>query len=226
MSKKMLKAGVVAFAALTVAGCQSSPLAGWNFDRSDSKRMAATPKVDGPSVLEEGRRYLSEGNISKAVASFQLARLDKDSAAAANNGLAVSYARLGRPDLAERYFRTAAALDPSDTRYVANLLRLQGNVMLARRAQAAEQLAAAEVAEAPVTRAAEAAPAVHRVSHGEFRITTSEPAAAPTMQVGARQAAAKPAPETVEPKVTEVALADAPKVSKQFEVVFGKWLQK
>lgn len=227
MSKNMLKAGVVVLAAVTVAGCQSSPLAGWNFNGGESKRMAASPKVDGPSVLEEGRHYLREGNISKAVASFQLARLDRDSAAAANNGLAVSYARLGRPDLAERYFRTAAALDPADTRYVANLLRLQGNVMLARRARAAEQFAAAETVQAPAVPAAtRAASPVHRVSHGEFRITTREPSAAPGMQIGARQAAAEPAPEAVEPKVTEVALADTPKVSKQFEVVFGKWLQK
>ncbi|WP_369026675.1 hypothetical protein [Qipengyuania sp. RANM35] len=227
MSKSIFATGMVVLAAVTVSGCQSSPLAGWSFNRDGDKRLAANPELDGPVVLEEGRRYLRDGNISKAVASFQLARLDKASAAAANNGLAVSYARLGRADLAERYFRTAATLDPNEPKYVANLLRLQGNMMLAKQARVTEQLASAEsVPSSELAAREDRTSEVHRVSHGEFRITTTEPAAAPTMQVSSRQAAASPAVEKVEPKVTEVAAVDTQKVSKQFEVVFGKWLQK
>lgn len=226
MTNSKLKMGTAALAAMLLAGCQSSPLAGWTFDRGEGKRVAAQQRVKGSEVLEEGRMYLRQGNISKAVASFQLARLDKSTAAAANNGLAVSYAKLGRPDLAERYFRTAASLDPNESKYVANLLRLQGNVMMARQARATEQLAAAAVpAKAPEVARREA-PEVHRVSHGEFRIATIEPSVAPTMQLGSRQAAKQPAAEPAEEKAPEIALAETGRVSKQFEVVFGKWLQK
>ncbi|MEZ5681359.1 MAG: tetratricopeptide repeat protein [Erythrobacter sp.] len=226
MEKRTLNFATVAIAAVMVAGCQSSPLAGWTFKKQDSGRMAANPTVDGLIVMEEGRQYLRQGNISKAVASFQLARLDKSTAAAANNGLAVAYAKLGRPDLAERYFRTAAMLDPAETKYVANLLRLQGNVMLAHRADTVRQLAMAGPApEATSAPRGDAAP-VHRVSHGEFRITTAEPAGVPAMTIEARQAAVKPLAEPTEPEATKVALVDTQKVTKQFEVVFGKWLQK
>ena len=226
MEKRSFKFAAVAVSAVLVAGCQSSPLAGWTFKKQDNSRLAANPTVDGLIVLEEGRQYLREGNISKAVASFQLARLDKSTAAAANNGLAVAYAKLGRPDIAERYFRTAAALDPAETKYVANLLRLQGSVMLARRAQPAEPVALAANSQAAEQASRRTAPAVHRVSHGEFRITTTEPTAAPTMNIGTRQAAKKPVEEPAAIEESKVAMADTQKVSKQFEVVFGKWLQK
>lgn len=226
MEKRSLNIAVVAAAAAMLAGCQSSPLAGWTFNKADGKRQAASPTVDGLIVLEEGRQYLREGNISKAVASFQLARLDKSTAAAANNGLAVAYAKLGRPDLAERYFRTAAALDPEETRYVANLLRLQGHVMLARRAQAAEQMAIADSRREVEALARAKAPEVHRVSRGEIRITTAEPTSAPQMSIGSRQAAKEPVEEAAPVAEVKVAMADTQKVSKQFEVVFGKWLQK
>lgn len=226
MEKRTFKFATVAIAAVMVAGCQSSPLAGWTFGKQDRSRMAASPTVDGLLVLEEGRQYLRQGNIAKAVASFQLARMDKSTAAAANNGLAVAYAKLGRPDLAERYFRTAAALDPAETRYVANLLRLQGNVMLAHRADTARQLASVEAATERADASRRTASPVHRVSHGEFRITTAEPAGAPTMSIGSRQAAREPVEEPAVVDETKVAMADTQQVSKQFEVVFGKWLQK
>ena len=224
--KKTIHLGTVAVAAVMLAGCQSSPLAGWTFKKHEGSRLAAAPTVDGLIVLEEGRQYLREGNISKAVASFQLARMDKSTAAAANNGLAVAYAKLGRPDIAERYFRTAAALDPAETKYVANLLRLQGNVMLARRERQVEQLAAVAERRSSEEAARNSAAPVHRVSHGEFRITTAEPSGAPQISIESRQAAKTADEEVVEVEETKVAMADTQTVSKRFEVVFGKWLQK
>lgn len=222
MTKRSVTFATVAGTAIMLAGCQSAPLAGWSFGKQERGRLAANPKVEGSAVLEEGRAYLREGNISKAVASFQMARMDKDSAAAANNGLAVAYAKLGRPDLAERYFRTAAMLDPSEGKYVANLLRLQGQAMLAQRAEVKE------LAAAPETTAAQrpAAAPVHRVSHGEFRITTVAPTVAPTMRVESRKAAQAPVEVVDDKPAPQVALAEQPKVTKQFEVIFGQWLQK
>lgn len=219
---------VVATMAATVAGCQSSPWHGRFMSRSDAPTLRG--KDAGPLQLEEGRQYLREGNISRAVAAFQLARLDSDSAAEANNGLAVAYAKLGRPDLAERYFRTAILLQPDDTRYVANLLRLQGQVLMARQRTATAKLASAAAAPdaAPGPRAPVAIDRVHRVSAGEFRIQTAEPVQAPTMKVEYRQAAIDPAPiddQADTPKAPEIAMATAP-ASRSFEVVFAPWLQK
>ncbi|MFA6220557.1 MAG: tetratricopeptide repeat protein [Erythrobacter sp.] len=181
----------------------------------------------GAQQLEEGRQHLRDGNISRAVALFQLARMDRDTAAEASNGLAVAYAKLGRADLAERYFRTAIMLEPDDTRYVANLLRLQGQVMLARQRSSAARLASAPLpataANGPV-RAREAEP-VHRVSEGEFRIRTIEPDRVPTMTIGYRQAAARPAEDTPAPEASAAELASAG-TARSFEVVFAPWLRK
>jgi hypothetical protein len=73
--------------------------------------------------LEAGRKALDDGQVIAAIAAFRNARLYPDQTAAASNGLAVAYARLGRPDLAERYFREAVALAPGERRYQANLQR-------------------------------------------------------------------------------------------------------
>ncbi|QKG71133.1 tetratricopeptide repeat protein [Erythrobacter mangrovi] len=216
---------VVATMAAAVAGCQSSPWHG-RFMAKANASPSLRGSETGAQQLEEGRQYLREGNLSRAVASFQLARLDSDSAAEANNGLAVVYAKLGRPDLAERYFRTAILLKPDDTRYVANLLRLQGRVLMARQRTATARLASATAA--PVARPSAASVRVHRVSAGEFRIQTAEPERAPTMKIEYRQAAVVqpiPAEEASAPSLPEIELASAHS-SRPFEVVFAPWLQK
>src|SRR3546814_9961813 len=48
---------------------------------------------------------------------------DLDSAAEAYNGLGVAYAKLGRADLAERYFKMALSMDGTNPRFAANLDR-------------------------------------------------------------------------------------------------------
>lgn len=217
---------VVGAMAAAVAGCQSSPWNGRFMAHADSAKSQRGAGL-GAQQLEEGRQHLKDGNISRAVALFQLARMDRDTAAEANNGLAVAYAKLGRPDLAERYFRVAITLEPGDTRYVANLLRLQGHVMMARQEVAATRLATAELpaaAPAEPARTRQADP-VHRVSQGEFRIRTVAPDSAPSMRVEYRQAAAKPSLEVVDPPAPVAELANAA-VPRKFEVVFAPWLRK
>lgn len=75
--------------------------------------------------LQEGRQALARGEIASAIVSFRIAALDQSSIAAAHNGLCVAYAKLGRDDLAERYFRQAATEDPAEPKYSANLARLE-----------------------------------------------------------------------------------------------------
>ena len=75
--------------------------------------------------LQEGRQELDRGEIASAIVSFRIAALDQVSIAAAHNGLGVAYARLGRNDLAERYFQQAASEDPAEPKYASNLARLE-----------------------------------------------------------------------------------------------------
>jgi tetratricopeptide (TPR) repeat protein len=173
--------------AAMLAGCQSFPLTSWMFKkdtRPGAERQALVGNTAG--ALEEGGAYLRAGNISAAVASYRIALLDHATRADASNGLAVAYAKLGRDDLAERYFKAAIAAEPDNPKFVANLLRLQQHVMMARRvgedARTGEALASAQPA--PLPRPAEFAAGglVERVSRGEVRLRTrSEPGNAPTM---------------------------------------------
>jgi len=179
----------VAAAAVSLGGCQSFPLTSWMFRDSEPNRNADQPQLasNATGALEEGRASLRDGNFAAAVAAFRIAQLDRSTRADASNGLGIAYAKLGRDDLAERYFQAAIQADPDNTKYVANLLRLQQQTMLARRASASEALAVAQAAPSPQVRAAEPAllaDNVERLSRGEVRINTRpELGNAPAMAV-------------------------------------------
>src|SRR3546814_13341744 len=66
---------------------------------------------------------LRAGHPANAIQQFRLAALDPGSAAEAFNGLGVAYAKLGRADLAERYFKMALSMDGTNPRFAANLDR-------------------------------------------------------------------------------------------------------
>lgn len=235
--KNAFKLTSMILAATALAGCQGSALEGWGFAKKKAgSSFADRANVDGMLALEEGRAFLRQGNISAAVASFRVARMDRSVAADAHNGLGVAYAKLGRPDLADRYFRIAMSIDPSNERYAANLLRMQSRALMASRARSPD------VVEAPVERIAEAPTPVMeprqvavqtaraKARPPEFHIVTnSELAPAPQMTVAARspsgadkakaQAAEKPADTTDEPAEVKVALLDRLR-SAPLEVVF------
>jgi Flp pilus assembly protein TadD len=162
------------------------------------KRPAAEQRVqlagNTAGALEEGRTQLREGNISAAVASFRIALLDEETRAEASNGLGVAYARLGRPDLADRYFQAAISAEPENTKYVANLLRLQQQVMLARRATAAPAVAVAQRGPSANPRDVGeplVAGRVDRVSRGEVLVHAREDLGnAPAIAVAYRDAPA------------------------------------
>lgn len=206
--KRYAKLSCVVACAAMLGGCQSFPLTSWMFK---GKRPAAEQRIElagnTAGALEEGRGQLREGNISAAVASFRIALLDASTRAEASNGLGVAYAKLGRPDLADRYFQAAISAEPENSKYVANLLRLQQQVMLARRATAAQTVALAR----PVPRAnprQEGEPLVagrvDRVSRGEVTVHARRDLGnAPAIEVAYRAA---PADESA-----EAVLADGPR---------------
>jgi tetratricopeptide (TPR) repeat protein len=76
--------------------------------------------------LEAGRNHLLRQRPAQAVNAFRQASRDPALAGEAFNGMGVAYAKMGRPDLARRYFDLAVAADPHDARYQRNLARLEG----------------------------------------------------------------------------------------------------
>jgi hypothetical protein len=190
-----------------LAGCQSFPFSKLGFGKArPAAHMPLIVDEPGSVVLAEGHEQLRQGNISAAVASFRISALDPDARADASNGLGIAYAKLGRADLADRYFRTAAMLDPANTKYVANLERLQRKEYFAMRARDEARMAevtAQTPPEAPATFAAafgapvtehvsitkEPAARITRISSGEVRISGGAQASAATrMRVEYRQA--------------------------------------
>lgn len=177
--------------ATALSGCQSGGLPGWSF-KSHSRPALEAPRVDHAAILDEGRSHLRAGNLSAAAASFRMALRSEAQAAEASNGLAVVYARIGRPDLADRYFRAALAIEPESQRFAANLLRLQSRVLAVRRtpglpgiADASSGIPAAALVPAQPQRAS--AGKLERVARGIVRIRTPlELGPAPRMDVAYR----------------------------------------
>lgn len=177
---------IVAVASL-LGGCQSifgshaAPAANQALDLQAEIGRYATEQLEG------GRRLLDLGQNGLAISAFRKALIGTEQRAAAHNGLAVAYANIGRPDLAERYFRLAMQEAPGDDRYAANLNRLFATVP-ARTTQES-RLATVQAFEAPAvsTDAVSANPAstrLVRTSNYEVRIV------APVAQPRARRSAA------------------------------------
>lgn len=208
--KKFSHIAIVALASVSLAGCQSPFFASLGFGGKAKAERAPAPKLVGAQLIEEGRFQLAQGHISAAVATYRLARMDPSTAAQAENGLGVAYAKLGRFDLADRYFRSAVEREPEDMRFTANLLRLQRTVMMARaKLRTAEPaLAKAEPAAEPKERVA-SAPPVHRLSDGIVNISTREDLGArPRMAIAFLERPEKPQPEA-QPDVPVADLAEA-----------------
>jgi hypothetical protein len=128
-----LKMATCVVAVIGLSGCQSM-LSKLGFNSSASSRPALAQAIGEPDLIA-GQEALRAGNIGQAIISFRLALLDPSSKADASNGLGISYARLGRADLAERYFVQSTELAPLGEKYAANLMRFYESD-LARTAQA------------------------------------------------------------------------------------------
>ena len=192
--------GLAAGAAM-LSGCQGFPLGKWAFAKPRSASQAGVADVAfSEATLQEGRQQLEQGRISEAIASFRMAMMAPATRAEASNGLAVAYAKLGRSDLADRYFREAMTLDPDNSKFAANLLRLQQQTILMAAEERATMLADASVPSAAVAASAQDTPLAQndslvRVSRGEVHLAlSSEQTAAPRMTVRSRMAVAEAAP--------------------------------
>ena len=164
--------------ATSLGGCKSFVQA-FDFSRHSSAPQYAI----GPADLEEGRAQLRAGNPGNAIAPLHRAALDPQLRGEALNMLGVAYAKLGRADLAERYFVSATRVDAGNERFAANLdhfyrsdLAQSTRFAFHQRQKAAEQYA--EFASSEEAIVPETAPDRRVVmSGGEQRIITLSQAA-------------------------------------------------
>lgn len=191
-----MRAVVMIALSMPLGACNS--FLGIHFARHAPKTVpaaAASPAVELAATDAEttaGRQQLADGQIGLALESFQRALAKGEPPAPAINGLGVAYARLGRYDLARRYFEEAAASDPADPRYSDNLTRLMRSPTFAMRHESdiaavavkADQIAAIAANPAGSPNPQPAVGQLQRVSRGEVRIATIAPQSAP---VGSRQ---------------------------------------
>ena len=137
--------------ASSLSGCQSF-LGSLNFGER-GQPQARQSGIFGETELAEGRKALDAGNVTTAIDQFRLAAINDATRGDALNGLGVAYAKLGRGDLAERYFMQALEWQPSNPRYLANLEKFYasspGKSLLQRRASKDAAVKLARAAEIP-----------------------------------------------------------------------------
>lgn len=78
-------------------------------------------KDNGSTAYERGKQLLSQGRLAVAAQAFQAALFADGSSTKVLNALAVTYDKLGRYDLSDRYYERALALNSSDPQTVNNL---------------------------------------------------------------------------------------------------------
>jgi len=151
--KTAIRLTTCVIAAFALSGCQGF-VDKFSFGGKGAQRAEASAAVFGNDELENGRAALKAGYPAAAIQQFRMAALNEDVAADAFNGLGVAYAKLGRADLAERYFKMAVSLDGSNPKFAANLDRFYNSALgnsvraLAMRKKEAEAQLAAVAADA------------------------------------------------------------------------------
>lgn len=201
MSYSIPKMAIVVAGAFALSGCGAiSSIFGSHSARMPEVRV---PAADAESAIvqatQEGRNHLDKGQTGLAIESFQRALSLGAPTPDALNGMGVAFARLGRYEVAHRFFEDARALDPSNERYAANLARLNRSPAFAMRHEA-DMVAAVTEAAAREEKAAAAAVAsakprpgqLTRVSKHEFKINTATPTKAPLIKNAGSDSRFKP----------------------------------
>lgn len=186
---------VLATASPMLGGCQSI------FGNSRGVRTEVSIPQQGDMAqyaaaqMALGKQALGQEQFGQAIVAFRNARLAPEHSAAAYNGLAIAYAGIGRPDLAERFFKRAIAEAPEDRRYHANLARFYETVPNSRMrlANAEDMQMSGRASPEPTTRilpgtAERSAIKVERPTQQIVRISAKE------IQIGAKTDLRRPAP--------------------------------
>ena len=145
--------------------------------------LATATPVAAKTML--GRQQLADGQVGAAIETFQAALADGEDRAPAINGLGVAYARLGRSDIALRFFEEATAIAPVDQRYASNLALLLNSQAASQGPALASSLPAQRAAPEP----ASVRGVLQRVSGSEFHILTADLQPAPLRSATVKVAA-------------------------------------
>jgi len=120
---KAIKIATIVTASIALSGCQSFVNKLGFGPKDQTMRAEAGAPIFGSDELGKGRAALKAGHPANAITQFRMAAMNQETAPDAFNGLGVAYAKLGRADLAERYFKMAVTLDAGNQRFAANLTR-------------------------------------------------------------------------------------------------------
>ena len=186
MRKSQFRAVLVLSLATPLGACSSflGIHFGHHIRKAEPALAVATANMPGSKeavpapATDAGRSQLAAGQVGLAVESFQRALGSGEPIAPAANGMGVAYARLGRFDLAQRFFEQAMSTDPADTRYADNLARLLRSPLFALRHDRDIAEREARTALSPIAPAFKQATAqppagnLQRISRAEVRITT------------------------------------------------------
>ena len=133
------------------------------------------------AAIQEGREHLRGNRTGLAIEAFNRALASGEDPALAYNGLGVAYARLGRPELAYRFFKKAAMSDPANPMFAHNLAALVNSpaFTLDQMTRLAPALAIAPARQADAATAAaliERTPGkLYRDSNRQFSLRTAAP---------------------------------------------------
>ncbi|KFG89647.1 Flp pilus assembly protein TadD [Sphingobium herbicidovorans NBRC 16415] len=160
----------------------------------------------GAGALARGHLLFSRGEHALALDAYRRAMRHEPGNAHALNGVAISYAAIGRHDLARQYFELALARAPQDERIHRNFarsltaqgLQAEANALLAQIGQGAAQGPARRPTLAQLAGGGSVAsagldarafgPELERVSMGEVRLQTVAASAARPAMAGSKTA--------------------------------------
>jgi len=179
MKKSAVWGTAVVSASVLLSGCKILGIHHVAEAAAPAQQAVAQASPIPGSALQAGRDNLRENRTGLAIESFNRALASGEDPAAAYNGLAIAYSRIGRTDLAYRFFKKAANSDPLNPIYARNLAMLMDSpaFTLQTMAQAERPVgapAAARPANALAVKAKTNGPRLVRDNGRQFSLITTD----------------------------------------------------
>lgn len=117
--QKALKATLLAGVALVASGCTAD----WSNGQSANYKWTQNPPVQASSQdpYALGKKQFADGLYGMALKSFRVALVHEPKSLDRLNAVAATYDKLGRFDLAERYYALALGVDPNSVQTLNNI---------------------------------------------------------------------------------------------------------
>ena len=207
MLSRNLPKSLALISMFALGGCQFFGNLNLAVKSRDKEPVGGLAAVTYGPATQQGRDYLRSSLTGLAIDAFNRGLATGEDPAAAYNGLGVAFARLGRTDLAYRFFKKAAMSDPTNPGYAHNLTSLVNspaftlNVMarevptpVARAAPEAEARTAVRVPQVPGK--------LYRENNRQFSLITVTPAQQ-TAGAGVRSATSEVCSSRTKPRTKQ-----------------------